>query len=380
MRAAWAGTITAATCLAGALVWGAQIYGQIAPIDAARIAPWDNQVLRAAASKAIKSGDVGQAARFGKAAVSAMPFDQLALAASSSDAPRQRRATALNTAAGLGWRDAVTNIALVNAGLTEGRTDIAAARVDAIGRSIGAEAAAPLADRVLAANGGVAALAGRAAYRANNAWWEGWLRSEPASRQIARLRSAMIKDVAADDGTWLRNIVRDAELGFSKAGYQAEGLALWQSTLAEQQRFSGFVYDPQFRLLGTAAPAVGGEWRIAGKSPAAAEQLPEGGVRIESFGGGGAVLVQAVSLPQGRYAVIVDSEDRERMLTWDFQCRDPGLPMTAESAAGDSNPIRQVITLASDCRFGELTAGVKPNPGGQTRSAIIRSVKFERLL
>ncbi|MXP47725.1 hypothetical protein GRI43_10060 [Altererythrobacter luteolus] len=380
MRAAWAATITAATCLAGALVWGFQIYGQITLIDAARLAHWDNGVQRAAASKAIKSGDARQAARFGKAAVSAMPFDQLALAASSGDAPQERRTSALNTAAGLGWRDAVTNIALVEAGLTEGRTDIAAARVDAIGRSIGAEAAAPLADRVLAANGGVAALADRAAYRANNAWWEGWLRSQPASRQVAGLRSAMIKSVAADDGTWLRNIVRDAELGFSKAGYQAEGLTLWQSTLAEPQRFSDAVYDSEFRLLGTAMPAVGGEWQIAGKSPAAAERLPEGGVRIESFGtGSGAIFSQAISLTPGRHALTVDSDDPQQMLTWNFQCRDPGSPMTAEPAARDSDQIRQVITLASACQFGVLTAGVTANAGGEARSAVIRSVKLERL-
>ncbi|WP_435419278.1 hypothetical protein WAB17_06925 [Parerythrobacter aurantius] len=149
--------------------------------------PAGAQAVLASARAALRSpaGDAKQvAAARARAALRVMPLGQQALGIVIESGEVLDRTGALNLSAALGWRDPLTNARLAALALDNGDMEIAAQRIDALGRTLGGEAAAPAADLMMTRPGGPEALAARAVNAVAGQWWLVYLRL-PASRPSA---------------------------------------------------------------------------------------------------------------------------------------------------------------------------------------------------
>lgn len=313
--------------------------------DAARFASWDRTTQRALAARQLEADNPFAAGGHARAALAAMPYDSFSLAVASIGQPDDRRVAALNLAAGLGWRDPVTNLTLIRTAIASGDATIAAQRIDALGRI---EPNAPLqeqADLLLAAPGGIEALAERAHRRGNSYWWQGYLRSAPASREIAARRADLVRRFDRDDGAWQRIAVRDAMIGFDKANMRALSLQLWRDTLADPERFSGMIYDPGFAGLSAGGSPLGSEWQVSAGSSARVEPA-EQGIVVSPLGlGSGAVLSQRLALPAGQYVLSVEGTGNAPF-KWTFRCEERQIALEGAEAS----PLgRWLLPLRSDC-------------------------------
>ncbi|WP_128891296.1 hypothetical protein [Erythrobacter sp. HKB08] len=353
MRAIAALAATTLLALGGAaLILPGAITAAAGP-DAARFAFWDRTTQRELAARQLEADSPEAAGTHARAALAAMPYDSFSLAVASIGQPDEQRVMALNLAAGLGWRDPVTNLTLIRTAIASGEATIAAQRIDALGRI---EPNAPLqgeVDRLLALPGGSEALAERAHRRGKSYWWQGYLRSEPADATIAQQRADLVRRFDRQDGAWQRTAVRDAMIGFDKADMRALSLSLWRDTLADPERFSGMVYDPDFAGISAGASPLGSEWQVLASANARVEAA-ERGVVVSPLGlGNEAVLSQRLALPAGQYVLSVEGAG-DGPFTWSLSCE--GREIGLES--GEPSPLgRWLLTLATDC--GDATLALR---------------------
>ena len=353
MRPALAGALTAALAVTGLLALAPRALMDRDIGSAARMAPWDNSVQRRAAYRALRAEQPQRSARFGRRALVAMPYDQFALAAAMLDQPAAPRLAGLNIAAGLGWRDTPTNLALFEAAVAENRPDIAAQRVDAIGRLQGGAGVAPLADRLLDLEGGTAQLAGRARALGGSGWWEDYFRTAPATDDAALHRAALARALRTEDETTRRRILSDVSTGLATGGFGAIGYGLWRDSLAPDAPFAGAIYDPDFALFDPGRVAVGGEWDQPGRSPAIVARRKGGGVTIEPTGGSGTVLQQNLRLSAGNWRLSVREEGN--VSGWRLACEDGGPLPLEPTANGTSAERRWTVRVPEGCAIAHLS-------------------------
>ena len=328
-----------------------------------RLAPWDAALQQQAAHAAFAAAQPDPALEHARKALSLMPLDQPSLTIAALRLEPRRATAALNQAAALGWRDPATNILLYRAALREHAPDVAATRIDALGRVAGAVVTGPLADNLLAYPGGLKALAERAAHHLGSGWIPRYLSSPPKTAEAIRLRSDFVASIDADDGEWLREAVREAGGGFAQAGYPEAGVSLWRRTLARKRLFAGPVYDPELRTFGEAA-AIGGDWALAENAPADVARAERGGITISALGTSqGQVLSQAI-LPQRRVDLTVGwAGPRDAVLAyaWSLGCAGGGvIPLVqtlapASVGTGSAWTARIAAATPPGCKLGWLT-------------------------
>ncbi len=317
-----------------------------------RLAPWDAALQGDAARRAFAGGQQGPTLEHAHRALRVMPLDQPSLALVALRLDPLQATRALNQAASLGWRDASTNILLYRAALRENAPDVAATRIDALGRVAGAEVAAPLADSLLAYPGGLKALAGRAAHHLGTGWIPPYLATPPKSLAAIGLRSQLVAGVDADDGEWLREAVGRASEGFAKAGHPEAGLALWRETAANKALLADPLYDPQFRAFGKDAP-LGSDWALSENAPAEVSPAEGGGVVIGALGALPGRVLNQFFAPPARIALTIDwagARDAVAAYSWSFEC-----------AKGGETPLAQTLSPAGQGWIARIDA---PTPGG----------------
>ncbi len=313
------------TAVAALLILGIGLgpaLAEISPTLGLRLAPWDAALQHQAAHDAFAAGQSAPALVHARRALHLMPLDQPSLAIAALQLAPARATTALNQAASLGWRDAATNILLYRAALRENAPDIAATRVDALGRIAGAEIAGPLADNLLAYPGGLKAMADRAAHHLGFGWLPPYLATPPKTAEAIALRSAFVASIDADDGAWLREMVGRASEGFGKAGHPEAGYALWRETLALKPLIAGPFYDPEFRGFGQGAP-MGGDWAPIAGGPADVAPAGDGGVTISALGTLPGNVLSQMFVPPERIALSIDWSGPHAAVSaysWSIEC------------------------------------------------------------
>lgn len=362
------------------LVLGAgSALGNLGAKSAVALAPWDSELQRRAAIIALGQGDEATARQLARRSIQAMPFNQSSLTIAAMKATGARAVAATNVAAGLGWRDPMTNAMLVAAALNEGAPDIAAQRIDAIGRiSQDSVRTGAMADRLLTMPGGAEALAGRAARHLGHGWIPGWLGTPPATPQIGAARVAFLRLLESDDGAWNRQVIGQAMTGFTKAGDPLKAFAAWREALARADLFAGAIYDPRFTALTEEAP-IGGEWIRTGEQLVSTDAAPGGGLRVVALAGAsGQVVSQMVRLGVGGHELVTDLAGDERLLQalrWQVQCSGAGkLPVThslTRTADGWHDSV--VFDVPAGCAVGYVGLTVA-TPVTIDSSATIRSV------
>lgn len=186
----------------------------------AMLAPGQAQLQLAVAREALGDGTPGGSRLstfFARRSIAAMPINQSALALAAETGGVADRTDALNLGAALGWRDELTNARLAGLALANGEVAIAAQRIDAIGRTLGGEAASTLADALMKQDGGPEALAGRAANRTGGLWWIVYLRRPAADSATLAQRARFASLLEADDGPWRRDIVAATLYGIGQS-------------------------------------------------------------------------------------------------------------------------------------------------------------------
>lgn len=330
--------------------------GNLGAKSAVALAPWDSELQRRAAIVALGQGDEATARRLARRSIQAMPFNQSSLTIAAMKETGARAVAATNVAAGLGWRDPMTNAMLVAAALNEGAPDIAAQRIDAIGRiSQDSVRTGAMADRLLTMPGGAEALADRAAHHLGRGWIPGWLGTPPATPKIGVARMAFLRLLESDDGAWNRQVIAQAMMGFTKAGDPLAAFAAWREGLARADLFSGAIYDPRFTALTEEAP-IGGEWIRTGEQLVSTDPAPGGGLRLAALAGGsGQVVSQMVRLGAGPHELVTDMSGDERLLQalrWEVQC-----------AGAGKLPVTQGLTRSADGWRGSVAFNVPPGCG-----------------
>lgn len=358
MGKAKAALLTALAGIGAIGLFGPGALARFSPYAGAELGFWDNGAQRAAASVAFEQQDAQRAMRFGRRAVEAMPYEQFGLALGSLTVSPENRLAALNLSAALGWRDLATNVQLVEAALREGAPVIAAQRIDALGRTQGPEVAGPLADRLLLMQGGIDALADRAAMRNSRNWWEQWLLQPPANAQVADSRKQLIARFDKSDGAWLRGIVGAASKGMAEAGIADDGFTIWRSAIADPALFSGLIYDGEFTQFGHGARAIGGEWVVGAKGGASVERASDGGVVVTAGQqGSGPVLAQRVALAAGAAVLSVKGElerGKPSGFEWQLRCTG-GAPLALQALDGAQGAIgRWSVSIPASCADGNL--------------------------
>lgn len=349
--------------------------------SAAALAPWDSEVQRRAAIAALGRGDRAEARRLALRSLEAMPFNQSSLTIATLDATGSRAVAAANLAAALGWRDPATNLRLIAAAMNEGAPEIAAQRIDAIGRiTEDARRAGAMADELLVTRGGAEALAIRAAHHLGTGWMPGWLATPPASPEVAVARRTFVRLLERDDGAWHRMTIGQAMTGFSAGGDRITAYEVWRETLARPDSFAGTIYDPRFTALGS-EPAIGGEWNRAAGQAIGAEPLAGGGLRVDVMAGGsGRVIGQMARFAPGENRLAVDltgDEPLVRAMRWEIACANSGmLPVTRDLArAGDGWRDGYVFTAPAGCALGYVTLVIGPRLS-RDATATVRSVEL----
>jgi hypothetical protein len=298
-----AALVTAFAGLSALALNGPQPLSAVSPLAAARLAPWDAELQLRAAGALIAADAPGEAGAYAQRSVAAMPLNQAGLNLLSAFQPPAAGLRSLNLAAALGWRDRATQVRLVEAALAESQPAVAAERIDALGRIMGAEVAGPFADQLLRQPGGTASLAVRAGYHMGYGWMPLWLMQPARSADVAAQRTAFIAAVEADDADWKRSLVEGAVIGFGAAKQSIASYDLWRASQANSALFAGPVYDPGFTQPIAKAP-LGGEWIVSAEAAMAVEPQVGGGVSLTPLGQtAGLVLGQVIAAsPQLRLA------------------------------------------------------------------------------
>jgi len=366
-----AAIVTAATGIASILFFGPSAVAQWSPIAGAEFAPWDSSAQTRAAELALRVRDPGNALRYGKRALEAMPYNPLGLSLMASTASSGSKLDALNLSAAMGWRDPITNLRLVEAALQEDQPVIAAQRIDALGRTSGPGLAAPLADRLLAHPGGLAALAERADARASIDWWTSYFVSPAATPEILKRRRDLIRAFDRSDRPWLSAIVGTANSVDGSPQGLVTGYELWRDTLADPTAFDGLIYDGKFRDFDPDAPQVGGIWALHPDQAATVERIGEGIILMSNRRGSGGVIGQTVPAPDGprilRVSGKVTGGDPESF-KWSAQCLGGAGNITLERIGAGSGPVGSFRLIPSpDCRMVYLALNNGPRATTQSR-------------
>ncbi|WP_423140811.1 hypothetical protein ACOYW6_08035 [Parablastomonas sp. CN1-191] len=324
----------------------------------ARLAPFDWQVQNHAVTQAIAVRDAPAAIGHALRSFLANPLNAKALTVVGSTRTGVAGTRLLNQSAALGWRDPLTNYRLIYEAIREGDPVIAAQRVDAIGRTVGSDAAARYADRVLTMRGGIEAMADRAAHHLGPGWMPAWIARPPAQQGLVALRSEFVSRIDSGDGPWKRAMIKAAGEGFGKGG-GTQAHALWRRSLANEALFAGPVYDSAFTLPLEPTP-LGGEWQVSGTSPLAVENLRPAGLVLTAGGDAqGSVLAQTGPAQTALAIEARWSGPREFVaaLRWRYLCAE-----TSQSSVIASEPVREgdqwvqrgSFQPAANCRLGIL--------------------------
>lgn len=353
MRKLLAGLATAAFASVSGATFLSQAMAARSPETIARVNPLDNTAQRLATARAVKDGAPSNAAFFAKRAVAAMPLDQFALATSSSARQPEEQLAILNLAAALGWRDGPTNLALIERGLSEGRPDIAAQRIDATGRVFGAEPVLELTDRLLLVEGGLRELGLRAKARNDGAWWQSYFRSVPKSRSIGEARAALLASIDPEDGAWQRQMVQDAAIGFAAASMEDLLIPVSRSISGAVNGEGSLIIDTGFAAFDPARVGLTGEWVYPNAAPALLAKSASGNLLIEPTGANaGPVLSQKFIAEPGAWTLRARGKGGDGF-TWQINCQSSGkleLGELAMVAIGES-----IFTIPEQCRIAELS-------------------------
>lgn len=359
--------LTALAGIGAVGLFGPSAMGSSTPLVAAEIGFWDADLQRKAALGAFTAEELPLAMRYGQRAVRAMPYEQFGLSLASLTVSPDKQLEAMNLSSAFGWRDYVTNLRLVEAAFREDAPIIAAQRIDALGRTQGPLVAGPLADRLLALEGGSEALADRAAVRGVRSWWESWLRQPPADAASADRRMELIARFDKSDGGWLRKVVDAAVQGMGEAGLAKDSYDLWRNAVADPALFSGMLYDGAFSRIGNAQQAIGGEWVVPTKATATVEKGSGEGVVITSNGQGqGQVLSQRVSFTPGTAVLSARGEIEQGQSTdYEWQVRCDGGRRLEMTPQGDGRGALGLwrITIPADCENGYVSLNTRPGAG-----------------
>ena len=327
----------------------------------ATFAPQDARLQLLAARSSLSADDEKGATRarhFAIRSLYAMQYNQPALTLAIASGGVARRTDAANLSAALGWRDTLSNARITRLAIASGAADIAAQRVDALGRTQGGEFAAPAADKVMAMPGGPQALANRARYRSGGLWWISYLRVPAESAEAQAGRMAFARGLDDGEGPWRRTIV--GTLIGSLAGDQSasQQLALWRETIAHPTQFGAVLYDEEFANLDTAAPAYGGEWRIPNAAPIAIERSGGSLVLSGISPKAGRVLAQRFEARPGRYRLSANGQVSSDRLRWQILCVGATPIFESGSATGEWQ-----VSIPVNCTVAELrlTAGKTPD-------------------
>jgi hypothetical protein len=326
MRAAPGGlaaAITVALAVLLVMLNGGSALAKFAPASGTSLAPWDAELQRIAALRALNAGQRDRARQFALTSLRAMPFNQASMTIAALDITGPRSAAALNQSAALGWRDPISNMRLIRAALIEQDPQVAAQRIDALARITMDRRVEALADTVLAMPGGQAALADRAAHHLGPGWIPDFLAIAPATpRQLANRRAFLLR-LDSDDGAWRRTAVGRAMAGFDAAGHRDAAYQLWRELLADRALWQGGVYDGKFLRLGETAP-LGGEWVQLMSQPVAVDRLAGGGASLRYIGAEpGLVLSQAITLAGPDIVLTAQWHGDEAMVrsfSWQLAC------------------------------------------------------------
>ncbi|UIP07461.1 hypothetical protein LY632_03425 [Erythrobacter sp. SDW2] len=216
MRRALALGLTTLAGFAGAVLLGPQAVP--ASAATAALAPY-NAALQLAAARAALRDEAPTArqtsALFAKRALYAMPLGQPALALAAENGAIADPTAALNLGAALGWRDQITNARLAALALENGETEIAAQRIDALGRTRGGGPASAAANLILKTPGGSEAMAARASKGAGALWWIVSLRQPTDDLAVLAGRVAMARALDKDAGPWRSDLLAATAQGIA---------------------------------------------------------------------------------------------------------------------------------------------------------------------
>lgn len=236
MRRALALGWTTLAGLAGALLLGPQALP--ASAATAALVPY-NAELQLAAARAVLRVETPAARKtstlFAKRALNAMPLGQPALALAVENGAIADSTAAVNLGAALGWRDQVTNARLAAMALESGETEVAAQRIDALGRTRGGGPAAVAANLILKTPGGSEAMAARASKGAGALWWIVYLRQPTDDTGVLAGRVAMAKALDTDAGPWRSELIAAAAHGLAMSNVPQPGKDRLRAELAEIQ-------------------------------------------------------------------------------------------------------------------------------------------------
>ena len=279
------------------------------------LAPWSSQAQSAAATRYETLGEVDATGRAARRALSVSPLDPAALRAEGMAAAARgeadRSAALMSLGARLGWRDAITQLWLIEHALAAGADGFAVQRIDAMLRQQRfVDELLPYLPRLLRTESGRAALAEQLAFN------PGW-------------RTAFFNTVAHDKG-WSLPELLDLMQRLRRAGSPAtpEQTALIRAVLADTGGFAegrriwlasggtGLLGDGEFEAAPGQVPDWGGPfvWRapplVGLRLQIATPDVPLKGnaVAIDSQGiSQGPALAQTVVLPAGRYTVTLSA-------------------------------------------------------------------------
>ena len=341
---------------------------------------WDNAAQRQAMARAIKAGD-GEAARaHALLALRAMPLDQLALATSSHARDAEGQARILNLSAALGWRDPATNLALIRAAMREGAHDIAAQRIDAFGRTAGAEAITDLADQLILQPSGRAALLRRAEARNDGQWWQDYLRTLPANRNVAEARADLVAAFDKGDGAWLRRIAGDAGIGLSGSGHSDLAIRLTHGLGGAAPTSDNAIYDSSFASFRASGGGLTGEWTQPVNAPALIDSTGGGGITVEPVSrSAGRVLVQRLVLSPGLRTLTVTGESEGSAgLHWTLGCVGGGIVPLGGTNATSGAIGSWSVPVPAECSLAELALVKRRDNQSGKGVTRVRSVRLSR--
>ncbi|MFN3516202.1 MAG: hypothetical protein ACK4YM_03465 [Novosphingobium sp.] len=259
---------------------------------------------RAEAARLLEAGDGAGAAELAKRAVRADPIDPRSTALLGAGQLAERKALqadrAFRVAARFGWRDPLTQIYFMNAGLAAGQPRLAALRLDAVLRQA---PFLPVRDmlfaRFEATPDGRAALAERLAMRPS--WTESYLtRTGDLALPTLQARAAIVASMKGPD--WNCDTVEPLVTKLISKGGIGDAKQLW---LAQCPHASPGIADPRFTRLRRNANPVAFEWNLADSGDVAlAPGTSEGGLLARVSGPASLPIAwQMITPAPGRYRV-----------------------------------------------------------------------------